>query len=363
MYPLIEFQHATLGYGRKVVLQDVNFAIAAGDYFGMVGPNGAGKTTLLRAILGTLKPLSGKVNVAPPLRFGYVPQRDTIDYIMPYTVQEVVMMGRYRQIGIFHQPQKSDREIVMESLQHVDIAALHDRPLKDLSGGQKQRVLGLAVTFLPFIPVSHTIGSLAVTIVSVIILSRLLTGSKIPKDAVLGFVFVFSIAARILILQKTPKVEVSEIENLLRGDILFVTPELFYMMLGVFVAAMAVHGAFFKEFTYLSFDAETASTQGFNAGFWEMLFYVIAAVVIAVATHMVGDIFVFGFLVAPPLAAMLLVKRVKLIFLISFLIGVFAPVLGLFLAFKFDFPASPTIIAVVSVVLLIAWGLNALRHK
>jgi len=224
-------------------------------------------------------------------------------------------------------------------------------------------VLGLAITFLPFMMVSHTVGSLAVTILSVIILSRLLTGKKIPKDAVLGFVFVFSIAARILIMQKTPKVEVSEIENLLRGDILFVTPELFYMMLGVFVAALAVHGSFFKEFTYISFDAETARTQGFSANFWEMLFYIIAAIVIAVATHMVGDIFVFGFLVVPPLAAMLLVKRVKSIFLLSFFIGALAPVFGLFLAFKFDFPASPTIVAVASAVLILAWVLNVLRHR
>jgi ABC-type Mn2+/Zn2+ transport system permease subunit len=224
-------------------------------------------------------------------------------------------------------------------------------------------VLGLAITFLPFVTMSHTIGSLAVTIVSVIILSRLLTGKKIPKDAVLGFIFVFSIAARILIMQKTPKVEVSEIENLLRGDILFVTPELFYMMLGVFVAAMAVHGIFFKEFTYISFDAETARTQGFNAGFWEMLFYVIAAIVIAVATHMVGDIFVFGFLVIPPIAALLLAKRVKFIFLFSFFVGTLAPIIGLFFAFKFDFPASPTIVAVASVVLMLAWILNTIRHK
>lgn len=145
MTPLIEFQNATLGYGRKVVLQNISFTINAGDYFGMVGPNGAGKTTLLRAILGTLKPLSGECKIyapaAEPLRFGYVPQRDTIDYIMPYTVQEVVMMGRYRQIGIFHKPQPRDRDIVSESLHHVDIADLRDRPFKDLSGGQKQRVL------------------------------------------------------------------------------------------------------------------------------------------------------------------------------------------------------------------------------
>ncbi len=145
MTPLIEFQNAALGYGRKMVLQNISFTINAGDYFGMVGPNGAGKTTLLRVILGTLKPLSGEVKIhahaTEPLRFGYVPQRDTIDYIMPYTAQEVVMMGRYRQIGIFHKPQKHDRDIVLESLQHVDIADLRDWPFKDLSGGQKQRVL------------------------------------------------------------------------------------------------------------------------------------------------------------------------------------------------------------------------------
>ncbi len=224
-------------------------------------------------------------------------------------------------------------------------------------------VLGLALTFLPFFMVPHTVGSLAVTIVAVMLLSRLLTHKKIPNDAVLGFVFVFSIAARILIMQKTPMVEVSEIENLLRGDILFVTPELFYLMLGVFVVAMAVHLLFFKEFTYISFDAETAGTQGFTSSFWEGLFYTIAAVVISVATHMVGDIFVFGFLVVPPVAAMLLARRVKMIFLLSAIIGAVCPLIGLFFAFVFDFPSSPIIVAVASLVLLLAWVRSVVGKK
>ena len=223
-------------------------------------------------------------------------------------------------------------------------------------------VLGLAFTFLPAFALPHTVGSLIVTIGSVLLLSRLLTGKKIPKDAVLGFVFVFSISARILVMQKAPKVEVSEIENLLRGDILFVTPELFHLMLIVFIAALAIHLLFFKEFTYISFDAETAGTQGFKAGFWDMLFYVIAAVVISVATHMVGDVFVFGFLVVPPVAAMLLARRVRWIFLISVLIGLVAPAVGLFLAFKFDFPSSPTIVAVASAALVAGWIFRLLRR-
>ncbi|MFN0157293.1 MAG: metal ABC transporter ATP-binding protein [Bacteroidota bacterium] len=145
MNPLIQFRDATLGYGSTVVLKGVTFAINEGDYFGLVGPNGAGKTTLLRAILGTLKPLAGTVQVgAPsgePVRFGYVPQRDTVDYIMPYTVEEVVLMGRYRQIGLLRSPQEVDRRIVLESLRHVDIEDIRDMAFKQLSGGQKQRVL------------------------------------------------------------------------------------------------------------------------------------------------------------------------------------------------------------------------------
>jgi zinc transport system ATP-binding protein len=145
MTPLIEFNNVSLGYGSKVVLKDISFSIYDGDYFGLVGPNGAGKTTLLRAILGTLKPLSGEVyvgrNAESPIRFGYVPQRDTVDYVMPYTVEEVVAMGRYRQIGLFKLPAKRDKEIVRESLRHVDIEDLKNFAFKDLSGGQKQRTL------------------------------------------------------------------------------------------------------------------------------------------------------------------------------------------------------------------------------
>lgn len=143
--PIIQFRNATLGYGSKVVLKNVTFAIQEGDYFGLVGPNGAGKTTLLRAILGTLKPLAGDVQVGVsqdgPVRFGYVPQRDTVDYIMPYTVEEVVMMGRYRQIGLLRSPKEVDRTIVLESMRHVDIEDIKGMAFKELSGGQKQRVL------------------------------------------------------------------------------------------------------------------------------------------------------------------------------------------------------------------------------
>jgi ABC-type Mn2+/Zn2+ transport system ATPase subunit len=143
--PIIEFTDASLGYGRKSVVKDISFVIHQGEYFGLVGPNGAGKTTILRAILGNIKPLAGRVRTGipggPALRFGYVPQRETLEYILPYSVEEVVMMGRYREIGLVRRPGTRDHDIVRESLEHVAAQDLRLRPFKDLSGGQKQRVL------------------------------------------------------------------------------------------------------------------------------------------------------------------------------------------------------------------------------
>ncbi|MDB4876934.1 MAG: hypothetical protein JWM41_3380 [Gemmatimonadetes bacterium] len=141
MTSLISFDGATLGYGHRAVLTNLTFDIPQGDFLGLVGPNGAGKTTILRAILGSLEPMAGTVTIAPGLRFGYVPQRDSVDYNFPLKVVDVVLMGRYNRIGLGRRPTKEDRELACQALEHVGILNLADRQLTALSGGQKQRTL------------------------------------------------------------------------------------------------------------------------------------------------------------------------------------------------------------------------------
>jgi len=145
MKPLVTFSGVTLGYGRTVIQRDLSFSIEQGDYFGLVGPNGAGKTTIVRAILGALKPMSGEITFqtasggAP--RLGYVPQRDSVNLTLPYTVGQIVMMGRYRNLGLLRRPGAADRGAVDAALEHVEMTGARDYPLKELSGGQRQRVL------------------------------------------------------------------------------------------------------------------------------------------------------------------------------------------------------------------------------
>ncbi len=141
MQSLIELERATLGYGRHAVLEEVTLAAASGDFLGIVGPNGSGKTTLLKTMLGTLRPLSGRVSVAEQVAFGYVPQRQAVDETFPLTVREIILMGRFSRIGLCRAPRARDRAIAAECAAHVGITELLDRRYRTLSGGQKQRTL------------------------------------------------------------------------------------------------------------------------------------------------------------------------------------------------------------------------------
>ena len=140
MKEIIRFSDVSIGYGKISILKNINFSVFENDFIGIVGPNGAGKTTLLKTLMGNLKPLQGKIK-KNGLRFGYVPQRDTVQPLLPYTVYDVVMMGRYSLLGIFNNPGKKDRMIVEECLDCVGIKDIQNQNYNDLSGGQRQRAL------------------------------------------------------------------------------------------------------------------------------------------------------------------------------------------------------------------------------
>ncbi len=126
---LISFENASFGYGKKIVLRDVNFSINKGDFFALLGPNGAGKTTIMKAILKEISPKQGNVIVKGGLDIGYVPQIDTEGSFWPLKVKDFVKL--------FQQKKCCEVSDVLDSL---GIKNLGDRILQELSGGQRQRV-------------------------------------------------------------------------------------------------------------------------------------------------------------------------------------------------------------------------------
>lgn len=127
------------------MLSDLNFTVNEGDFLGIVGPNGAGKTTVLKAILGILKPQSGKVifhtGGQRSSKIGYVPQRDAPDEMFPLTALDIVLMARYAEVGVLRRLRKEDKDIAWQSLEEVGMSEMARQPFRALSGGQKQRVL------------------------------------------------------------------------------------------------------------------------------------------------------------------------------------------------------------------------------
>lgn len=128
--PLIAARGLTLRLGGKVILDDVNVEIAAGEIVTIVGPNGSGKSTFLRALIGAVRPSAGRIERAPGLRVGYVPQKLAIDRSMPMSVR--------RFLGL---PRRIRRAEADQVLERAGAAGLGDRQMTDLSGGQFQRVL------------------------------------------------------------------------------------------------------------------------------------------------------------------------------------------------------------------------------
>jgi len=142
----LKIEQLNVNYGRTPVLWDISLAVPRGKLVGILGPNGAGKSTLIKAALGLVKPLSGSVAFfGKPLKacsgcVAYVPQRETVDWDFPITVRELVLMGRYGKLGLFHRPRAADRAAADHYLDKVKMLAFADRQISQLSGGQQQRV-------------------------------------------------------------------------------------------------------------------------------------------------------------------------------------------------------------------------------
>lgn len=141
--PAISFQDLTLGYDRHPVVHHVTGEIAQGALLAIVGSNGAGKSTLLKAIVGELKPLTGRIDLhgAGKQDIAYLPQVVEIDRSFPISVFDCVAMGLWREIGVAGGLDRSGRERVADALEAVHLTGLENRAVGALSGGQFQRVL------------------------------------------------------------------------------------------------------------------------------------------------------------------------------------------------------------------------------
>ena len=152
---LVEFRNVSFAYQvsegtRPFALRDMSFEIAPGEIIGVIGPNSSGKTTLIRLLTRVLEPASGEIHLEGvsvrrlsrtdlARRVAVVPQGILPQF--PFTVGELVLMGRYPHDPGRYFENPRDRAVAREAMEATGVLELADMPLEHLSGGERQRAV------------------------------------------------------------------------------------------------------------------------------------------------------------------------------------------------------------------------------
>lgn len=140
---LLSFDNLTLGYEAHPAVHHLNYGVSAGALVALVGPNGAGKSTLFKGIMGQIQPLDGYIHLHGINKkdIAYLPQLNQLDRSFPITVQELVALGAWNDIGAFGRLKQCHKEQVASALSQLNLTGFEKRLISSLSGGQMQRVL------------------------------------------------------------------------------------------------------------------------------------------------------------------------------------------------------------------------------
>lgn len=145
---LFSLADVSLRYGRQPVLKGITGRIPASEMTFIIGPNGSGKTTLLKALAGVVpykgklclrgNELSGYSSLQRGKTIGFIGQSPQMNY--PFTVFEVILMGRLPYISSIKGYGKADREAALRAASSMELDHMLEKPVTALSGGEKQRV-------------------------------------------------------------------------------------------------------------------------------------------------------------------------------------------------------------------------------
>jgi len=147
---MLELNNISCGYNKMPIYEGINFKVHSGSIVCIMGRNGIGKTTLLKTILGSLNILNGSIilngkdilsynNKERAQQIGYVPQSHVPPF--PYSVRDVVVMGRTPHLSMFSVPGDADYSQADEILEKIGIEYLREKIYTQISGGERQLVI------------------------------------------------------------------------------------------------------------------------------------------------------------------------------------------------------------------------------
>jgi len=204
--------------------------------------------------------------------------------------------------------------------------------------------------------------ALALTVVAAALMAVQYRERRLPRETSVGVMYAAAAAIAILLVAVSSHGE-SEVLNLLFGNVLTIT---FTDVIGLATLAFVVglvHGLFYKEFLFVSFDPDMATALGLRARLWNVALFLTIGVTISLAIRAAGALVVFNFLVLPAATALLLGRSLRVTFAVAGAVGVLGALAGISISYVADWPSGPTIVAVNTVLLVVAAVLIPLAQR
>jgi zinc/manganese transport system permease protein len=173
-----------------------------------------------------------------------------------------------------------------------------------------------------------------------------------PLEAFIGIVFATAQALAFLLLEKTPSGP-EHLKETLVGSLFTVEPAHIAVVASLYAIVALLHVLLRKPFFEITNDPEAAVARGRNLFLWDFLFYVTFGVVVTSAVQIAGVLLVFGFLVIPAVAGVMVSSRTGVALAMGWVFAIVGSVLGLVMSVSFDMPAAPSILVTLAGLLVL----------
>ena len=186
------------------------------------------------------------------------------------------------------------------------------------------------------------VGASLLTLFTVILLSYPFEMNRIPRDAILGGIFVLASGLSILLVSKSG-FGLQEVKALLYGDLILTNQKDLTIVLATLLPVLVYLIMFMRPTLYAFLDREAAKVLGIRVIVWELFYFFALGLAVSAASKVAGALLVFCYLVVAPSVALLLSRRLWLVMTAAVLVATVSTMLGLYWSFSRDLPTNQTI--------------------
>ena len=186
------------------------------------------------------------------------------------------------------------------------------------------------------------VGAAALTIAVVALLAYPFESLRIPRDAVLGVIFVLTASLSILLVARSG-FGLEKVKGMLFGSLLFATSRDLLRIACVLVPVLVYILAFLRPTLHTFLDREAARVLGVRVALWELGFFLALGLAVSAASKVAGSVLVFCYLVVAPASALLLSKRLWAVFVLSVAVAVSSTLVGMYWSYVSDLPTNQAV--------------------